>query len=124
MIETITTRVLYQFLQIKQAGLSIEQYLIDKGIKSVLIYGMGYIGDRLIVELEGTSIKIAGVIDIHADQKDCNHELFFPEDEFPQIDAIIITPVYLFDSLNEYYKNKGILSISLEDVFYEMLEVK
>ena len=124
MIETITTRVLYQFLQIKQAGLSVERCLTDMGIKTVMIYGMGYIGDRLITELEGTSIKIAGVIDIHADQKDCDHKLFFPEDEFPQIDAIIITPIYLFDSLSEYYKNRGILSISIEDVFYAMLEAE
>lgn len=123
MKEMITIRLLYQFLLVKQLGLSIEEYLISNNIKSVFIYGMGYVGRSLIKELEGSSIIIEGVIDIHADQLDSDQTLFFPEDDLPEADAIIITPTYLVKDLEEYYGKKDMRVISLEDILYDIQEV-
>ena len=50
--------MLNQWMVLKQEGKSLEKYFIDNGYKTVAIYGMGEMGNRLYEELKGTSIEV------------------------------------------------------------------
>lgn len=79
------------WIKLKNKGISIYDYLIKNNYLNIAIYGLGYIGEYLYDELNGTNIKIRYGIDYSS--KDCNKELdiFRITDKLEDVDVIIIT---------------------------------
>ncbi len=96
---------------------NIVDYFADKRISSIAIYGMGEIGDILVDELERKGIKIRCVIDRNKDVKTYGYQLFSPDDDLPQTDAVIVTPVYYFNDIAEKLrKHTDARIISIDDI--------
>lgn len=112
--------LLNQWLMIKQSGKTLETYFIDKGFKSIAIYGMGEMGTRLYDELKNTEIEIKYAIDKNALSSMSEIEVVETEDNFEKVDAIIVTATFAFIEIEEELKKKVDYPIvSLEDVVFE-----
>ena len=119
--------VVNQWLRNKNENRDVVSYFINNNFSKIAIYGMGEMGNRLYEELRGTDIKVAYFIDKNAE------EIYYSEDDIPviglddienqeKVDAIIVTPIYDFDSIEEALLERSVEAeiISLEDIIYEV----
>lgn len=113
--------LLNQWLITKQEGKSIVDFFHRESIKSIAIYGMSYVGERLYDELKDTDIEVKYAIDKNADVIYADIDIVTPDDELKLVDAIIVTPVFYFESISEILEQKTKIPIlSLEDILYEV----
>lgn len=111
--------VLTQWLTLKQKNKSLEKYFIDNGYKTIAIYGMGELGNRLYEELKPTKILVKYGIDKSFGFGEI--KIFNIDDELPEVDVIVVTAVFDFDKINNNLKNKvNCPIVSLEDIVYEI----
>lgn len=108
-----------QWLIDKQEGKSLVKFFEDNEYKSIAIYGMSYLGERLLDELKDSGIEVKYAIDKNADNIYADVEIKRLEDDLPKVDAIIVTAVFFYDEIEE--ELSGLVDypvISLEDVLY------
>lgn len=114
--------VFNQWLTCRQEGKSLVGFFEDHEYRTIAIYGMSFLGERLIQELEDTNVEIKYAIDKNADGI-YSEEIEVKElsDELPEVDAIIVTAVYFFDEIEEELCSiVDYPIISLEDIVYEI----
>lgn len=110
-----------RWVEVKQDGKNLADYFYRKGYKSIAIYGMSYAGERLLHELKGSNIEVKCGIDRKADEIYTEVDMITPDDEIPQVDAVIVTSVYFFDEIMEKLESTvDSPVISLEDILYEV----
>lgn len=119
--------ILNQWLLIKQEGKNIEQYFIDNNYSTIAIYGMGELGERLCKDLYKSSIKIKYAID--KNNKDVCSEFEFLidlniigiNDKFEKVDAIIVTPSFIFEEVKNLISKKiDCPIISLDNILFSI----
>ena len=82
---------------------------------------MSYVGETLYHELEDSPVEVAYAIDKRAEGMYADVELLSPDDELPDVDAVIVTPVFFFDEIEEMLASKMDADIvSMEDILYEV----
>ena len=86
-------QLLNHWLEIKSEGKTTVSYFKEMGYRHIAIYGMAELANRLSEELSGSSI----CIDYGIDRDICCSiaridKVFFPYDDLPETDAIIVTP--------------------------------
>lgn len=109
--------VMNQWLINKQEGKSLVSFFEENGYKSIAIYGMSYLGERLEDELRNSGIEVRYVIDKNAENIYADVDVKSPEDDMDEVDAVIVTAVFFFDEIEEQLeKIFGCPIISLEDV--------
>lgn len=110
-----------QWLIVKQSGKNIRDYFEKNNYKKIVIYGMSYAGERLIDELENSGIEVVAAVDKNAKALFAKVPVLLPEQDIPQADCMVVTPVYF---MNEIVKNMServaCPIISLEDILYEV----
>lgn len=112
--------MLNQWLFLKQSGKSIETYFQKNDIKSIAIYGMGEMGNRLYDELKERNIEIKYGIDKNIGKAYSEIKMYDCDEEWEEVDAIVITAIFAFDEISEKISSKtSIPIVSLEDVVYE-----
>ncbi|MCM1499966.1 MAG: hypothetical protein NC124_16000 [Clostridium sp.] len=113
--------MLNQWLVLKQEGKSLEQYFVDNQYKTVAIYGMGEMGNRLYDELKGSNkVKIKYAVDKNANSTYAELEVLESVDDLPEVDIIIVTAIFAFDEIEEELSQKSSCPVvSLDDVVYE-----
>jgi hypothetical protein len=94
------------WLEFVYSGGSIEQYFHDNGYKKIMIYGNGYIGKRLQQALAGSEIEVAAVMDKSV-VADGNGILIGTDSEIPNVDCMVITPVYYHDEIYAMLREKS-----------------
>lgn len=110
-----------QWLLLKNQNKSLVTYFEQNNYKNIAIYGMGELGNRLYEELKGTDVKIAYAIDKKAERIFSDVNVVTMDDELERVDAIIVTPIFMFDELEEMLMDKvDYPIISLEDVVFEI----
>lgn len=108
-----------QWICLKNQGRSLEEYFIKNGYKNIAIYGMGELGNRLLEELEGSSIKAVYGIDKNAESLYSPIELKEIDDELPPVDVIVVTPFFIYDEVEELLMDRVDYPIvSIEDVVF------
>lgn len=108
-----------QWLIDKQEGKSLVKFFEDNEYKSIAIYGMSYLGERLLDELKDSGIEVKYAIDKNADNIYADVEIKRLEDDLPKVDAIIVTAVFFYDEIEEELSELvDYPVISLEDVLY------
>lgn len=113
--------LLNQWLIIKQEGKSIVEYFNKNKIESIAIYGMSYIGERLLDELKSSDINVKYAIDQNANNIYTELDVLSPDAELPEVDAIIVTPIYYFYKIQKMLLSKvDYKIISLEDLLSEV----
>jgi hypothetical protein len=98
---------------------NVESQLAQKEINSVAIYGMGGLGECLLKELTKNGISVRYIIDSRANMyvEKYNLPIYLPEDNLPDVQAVIVTPVYDF----EVIKGKLVGKINAEIISIEDL---
>jgi hypothetical protein len=113
-------RCLDCWMRLKEKGKSVEDYLYKLSVKTVAVYGMGMLGKHLLEELKDSNILIKYIIDQKAETNHLRYKIISPNDEFEEVDAIIITPVWDLDVIYEKVKGKTNARIfSIEEILFE-----
>lgn len=110
--------VLDKWLKLKIEGKTLQKYFDDNRIKTVAIYGMAALGNRLYEDLQNTDIQVLYAIDRNAANiKVKDLKIVTLEDKLDKVDAVIVTPIQFFYAI-EADLEKVIETdiISLEDV--------
>lgn len=101
-------------------GLNIEKVLLKNDIHKIAIYGAGYIGKLLLDHLRTTAVSVQYGIDKNIEYNFMDRELliYSPDyDELPEVDAVIVTPFYIFESIRESLKTQNVNRIiSIETI--------
>lgn len=112
-------QVMNQWIINKQKGIELKDFFVTNGYKEIAIYGMSYLGERLVDELDGSNVTVKYAIDKNADNIYAPFEVLKPGDSLPDVDAIIVTPFFFFDEVEEDLEDKvDCPIISIEDVVY------
>lgn len=123
-IETLQEHydLLNHWLEIKNEGKSVATYFEDMGYKHIAVYGMAELGTRLMEDLEGSPIYV----DYGIDRDICCSmgridKVYFPEDELPETDVIVVTPYSSFETIKKILEEKmNCPIISLEHVVWSV----
>lgn len=120
-IEAINKRFwFYIWLSLKNKNISIEKYFLEKNMKYIAIYGMGYAGEILYEELYDSKIKVKYVIDRLKKTKQNEVPVCSPNENLRKVDAIIVTVTSSFNEIaNIIEKKVNCPIVSLEDVLFE-----
>jgi glycosyltransferase involved in cell wall biosynthesis len=104
----------------KRQGFRMESYLLQRNIRCIALYGMGYFGMELLAELENSRITVKYLIDKKFEQ--LPEELLIdrikkPNERLVGIDALIITTVYQYTEIAKLYENlTDYQTIALRDI--------
>lgn len=110
-----------RWVEVKQEGKSLVDYFKKNNYKTIAIYGMNYVGERLLNELKGGEVIVKYGIDQRADEIYTDIDLVTMNDELLEVDAIVVTPIFFFDEIQDELSNKiDCPIISLEDILYEV----
>lgn len=85
----------------------IEEYLFNRSIKKIAIYGIGIYGKALLKLLKDTDIQVCYGIDKRADVKNVGIPVVSIDSEMETVDAVIVTPIAEFDNICEMLREKG-----------------
>ena len=113
-----------EWLLLKQREGSLAEMVKGKGVKKVAIYGFSRLGIFLYHELKNQDVQVMYAID----KSDLSWrmtaiDIFTPEDELPQVDAVIITPILDYYEIKENMMRKmDCQYLSLEDLINEAFE--
>lgn len=99
--------MMHKWMKLKNSGIEISDYLKNKGITKVAIYGMGYIGECLYQELLNANVQVVFAIDRTAVDFKRELPIIKLEDEFEDTDLIISTVVEDVSETLEFLREKG-----------------
>ncbi|MDE6600758.1 MAG: hypothetical protein K2K90_01065 [Lachnospiraceae bacterium] len=107
------------WLEFLYAGGSIEQYFHEHGYKRVMLYGNGYIGQRLFQALEKTDVEVTAIMDqANSSDSDAEGILIGVDSEIPDFDCVVVTPTAYFDEIfHMLRKRTGQSVISVEELW-------
>ncbi len=110
-----------QWLATKQDGKSIVTFFKENGYNSIAIYGMSYVGERLLEELKDSEIIVKYAIDKNADRIYADVDVVSPDDSLDEVDAVVVTSNFYFDAIEEILQDKvDCPIINFEDILYEI----
>ena len=110
-----------QWLRIRQQGKTLAAYFERNNYKTVAIYGMKELGERLCDELKDSGIDVRYGIDQNADSIYADVDVITPDDDLEPVDVIVVTAIYYLDEIEEMLSEKVEYPvISLEDILYEV----
>lgn len=112
--DSITVKLMDKWLTLKEKGVSMSNYLLSKGIKTVAIYGYGYLGRHLYNELKDSCISVKYIIDKNDFRLRGSCPVYHLKDCLPEVDAIIVTPSGQYCNIKKdimRYVNYQVLSL-------------
>lgn len=113
--------VLNQWLSFLHSGNKIEEYFINNGYKTVAVYGMGELGNRLIEELKDSDVNVKYGVDKNISEVHSDIIVYQLEEELPEVDVVVVTAVFAFNKIVEDLSKKYDCPIvSLEDVVFSI----
>lgn len=108
--------ILNAWLMLRNRGWRLEVYFIERQYRKVAVYGMGYLGDRLLEELADSEVDVMYGID----RKRVSGKavpIYSMEDSLPEADAIIVAVPHLFFEIKyDLQRKTDIPVVSLEEV--------
>ncbi len=112
--------LLNTWIRVKQQGKKIDSYFVKRNYLRIAVYGMGAMGWRFIDELEGSGLKVECVIDKNANKIFCEQPIFFPDEDIPCVDVVVVTAFNAFDEVNKMFLKSNIDVVTLEEVLMDL----
>lgn len=111
------------WLQRKQRGVHIQEYLLKSGYNKIAIYGMGEFGVSLEKELRNSGIEVKYGIDqtAYPEYIDTELKICRLDHRLEQVDAIVVTVIHEYEAIrDDIEKNVGFPCkiLSLEELIY------
>ena len=108
-----------RWLELQQNDWKVEEYFKQKGYEHIAVYGLGEFGSRLADALSYSNI----IIDYAIDRKKIKNKRIevknFEEDELPEVDAVVVTPFMVFESVQKALQTRySCPIISIEEIIY------
>lgn len=120
--DRVNCRILTQWMSAQVSGKKIGDYLRNEGYHKIAIYGINYMGELLLKELEGCSVQTVCAIDKRAEEIEVGVEVLKPDAELPEIDVLIVTTSLYFEEIKLNMGSKMQCPIiSLEEILCELL---
>lgn len=111
--------LLIQWIALNQDGKNLKEYFEINGYKTVAVYGMKELGERLVEELKDTGILVKYVVDKDTDNIATDLPKYSPDDALEAVDVMVVTAAYHYQEIEEKMSAKvDFPIISLEDVVY------
>lgn len=96
---------------------ALASLLWEKGYKEIIIYGWSFLGEQLYKDLQGTQIKVKGILDRRTVTNVYNTPTYNLKSKLPEVDAVIITVLYDGEKIkNDLATVVKCPAISLEDL--------
>lgn len=110
-----------RWLLLKQHGIALSSFFYCKGVQSIAIYGIHYMGQRLFDELKGSGIEVKYSIDRNPKNLGWEIPMLHPDDVLDEVGAVVITPVFDFLEIRHDLSAKlACPMFSIEEIlFYE-----
>lgn len=109
------------WIRMLQEGKDIKDYFEKYPTHSLAIYGMGELGKCLKNVLQKSGITVNYVIDMNKQKWSADISSFDMQDELPDVEKIIVTPIWDFDVIKEELEKKlNTEVISLKTVIDEI----
>ena len=110
--------VFKNWLMVIEKGEAIDGYFKKNGFNVIAIYGMGYLGERLLKALEKTTIEVKYLIDQQQGSVYGKVPVYSISDNLEVVDVIVVTPVYQFYSIRRQLREKTSSTIiSIQEIF-------
>lgn len=107
--------VLTRWMDLKIRGGSTAELLKKLGYSRIAVYGYAEMGQLLCRELKDTEVDVVYVIDKKVkDTKIKNLPIYFPQNDLPIVDVIVVTAIYYFDEIQKellQMKCKNVVSL-------------
>lgn len=106
-----------QWFQNYLKGKRIKDFLEERGYSKIAIYGISYIGETLIYELEDSKIEISYLVDNNRSYLSGKYKVYTSDSELETVDAIIVTPITYYEQIKEQLSSRvSFPIISFEDI--------
>lgn len=89
------------WLRLLEQDIRISDYLLQKGIENIAVYGDNQIGKRLYHMLSKEGICVKYFIDMNAEYLEEEIPVYLPKEPFPNVDMVIIALVESIDSIKK-----------------------
>lgn len=111
-----------QWMYLRENGISLAEYFCKKKYNKIAIYGMGKVCAHLLKELESSDVEIMYGIDQNAEFEDSWIKVYSLQDKLPEVDVIVVTPSFAYESIVKELKEKtNIAIVSIDDIIYELM---
>ena len=91
--------VMRNWIDLKNQGKDFKGFFVSHQYRTAAIYGMGYIGESLYLELKNSNIQVMYAVDRSAIDFKQELAIFRMEEELPETDIIIVTLVEKCDDI-------------------------
>lgn len=109
------------WMSLRERNISLDQYLLGYGYKNIAIYGAGIFARHLMNELRESEVQVAYIIDRDKKAKYPGMTIKSLDQHLPEVDAVIVTVVYEFDSIWQEIKDQVNCAIlSLAEIIKEL----
>ena len=106
-----------RWIDLKNAGSGVCQFIRENGFERIAIYGAGRLGRSLCNDLKHEGIRPVYLIDQNKTVTYEDYPVYTLENELPEADVVIITPVRLYEEIAEMLEEKIFCPLlSLEDI--------
>ena len=92
--------------KLKKRGIRMADFFEQRGLYNIAIYGMGYIGECLYDELQGSDICVMYGIDRSSVDYKNELAIYRIEDKLEDVDAIVLTVLEDTKKIVETIRNK------------------
>ena len=114
--------LLNKWIMIKQRGDSLITFFESKGIKTVAIYGMKELGQRLYDELKDSIVTVLYGIDRDESLEYRGLQIYSLEETSIPVDAVVVTAIAFYDSIRDKLITNGVKEVySLAEIVDECL---
>lgn len=114
--------VLNRWMRLSHQGLTPVKFLECAEMKQIAIYGCGELANRLIEEVGHSEIEIAYLIDRKKKGACYGLPIYSLEEQLKPVDAVIITPGYIFDKIVKDLQNKMQCPMITWHIMFDYLE--
>lgn len=113
-----------QWLDNQNGHVSIAEYLLEKKIRRIAIYGKGSLGMRFYKELKDCEVEVVCFVEKNAAEESFYEQIpvvTMESDYLHKVDCIVITPVFDYESIAKDLSEHGVRKniISLEEIIYK-----
>lgn len=116
------TKILDMWMHIIEKGSSLERILINKGYKTIAVYGLGILGKHLVKQLRMCAVEVKYIIDRNKFLTCDDIKVITAGAEMQEVDAVIVTPVNEYEEIETLLKQFYCVDIiSLEALLREEL---
>lgn len=113
-----TMKLMDKWIDYYQNNKRVSEYFVRNNLKTIAIYGMGVVGQKLFNELVKSDIKVSFGIDRNKDIVFSGLKIVDWTEDWEMVDVIVITPFYEYQAINKEIKKKcGCKTISVEELF-------